>query len=97
MPNRRDFLSTLGLALGASTLGRPRALAAMTTPAPSFHLQRIGIQLYTVRSLTEKDLAGTLAKLAAIGYTEVEFAGYFGKTPEQVRGMLIANGLSSPS
>jgi len=97
MPNRRDFLSTLGLALGASTLGRPRALAAMTTPAPSFHLQRIGIQLYTVRSLTEKDLAGTLAKLAAIGYTEVEFAGYFGKTPEQVRAMLIANGLSSPS
>lgn len=95
MPNRRDFLSTLGLALGATTLGRPRALAAMTTP--SFHLQRIGIQLYTVRSLTEKDLEGTLARLANIGYSEVEFAGYFGKTPEQIRAMLIANRLSSPS
>ena len=95
MPNRRDFLSTLGLALGATTLGRPRALAAMTSP--SIHLPRIGIQLYTMRSLTEKDLEGTLAKLASIGYAEVEFAGYFGKTPEQVRAMLIANKLSSPS
>jgi len=96
MPNRRDFLSTLGLALGATTLGRPRALAAMTTSAP-LHLQRIGIQLYTMRSLTEKDLEGTLAKLAGIGYAEVEFAGYFGKTPEQIRAMLVANRLSSPS
>ncbi|MEO5815019.1 MAG: sugar phosphate isomerase/epimerase [Gemmatimonadaceae bacterium] len=95
MPNRRDFLSTLGLALGATTLGRPRALAAMTS-AP-MHLPRIGIQLYTVRSLTEKDLEGTLARLAGIGYSEVEFAGYFGKTPEQIRAMLIANRLSSPS
>jgi sugar phosphate isomerase/epimerase len=95
MPNRRDFLGTLGLALGATTLGRPRALAAMT--GPSVHLPRIGIQLYTMRSLTEKDLEGTLAKLAAIGYAEVEFAGYFGKTPEQIRAMLIANRLSSPS
>jgi sugar phosphate isomerase/epimerase len=96
MPNRRDFLSTLGLALGATTIGRPRALAAMTAAA-SIHLPRIGIQLYTMRSLTEKDLEGTLAKLAAIGYAEVEFAGYFGKTPEQIRAMLIANRLSSPS
>ena len=96
MPNRRDFLNTLGLALGATTLGRPRALAAMTTSAP-LHLQRIGIQLYTMRSLTEKDLEGTLAKLAGIGYAEVEFAGYFGKTPEQIRAMLVANRLASPS
>jgi sugar phosphate isomerase/epimerase len=95
MPNRRDFLSTLGLALGATTLGRARALAAMS-PA-SMHLQRIGIQLYTLRSLTEKDLEGTLAKVAAIGYNEVEFAGYFGKTPDQVRAMLLANRLTSPS
>ncbi len=95
MPNRRDFLSTLGLALGATTLGRPGALAAMT-PAP-VHLRRFGIQLYTLRSLTEKDLEGTLARLADIGYAEVEFAGYFGKTPEQVRTMLLKNRLSSPS
>ena len=95
MSNRRDFLSTLGLALGATALGRTRALAA--TPTASVHLPRIGIQLYTLRSLTEKDLEGTLAKVAAIGYSEVEFAGYFGKTPEQIRTMLLVNRLSSPS
>ncbi|MEP6731073.1 MAG: sugar phosphate isomerase/epimerase [bacterium] len=96
MPNRRDFLSTLGVALGATTLGRSRALAAMT-PSHSVHLQHIGIQLYTLRTLMEKDVEGTLAKVAAIGYTEVEFAGYFGKTPEQIRTLLLTNRLSSPS
>jgi sugar phosphate isomerase/epimerase len=95
MPTRRDFLGTLGLALGATTLGRARALAAMT-PA-SVHLQRIGIQLYTVRNLMEKDLEGTLAKVADIGYNEVEFAGYFGRTPKQIRALLLSNRLTSPS
>ena len=95
MPNRRDFLSTLGLALGATTFGRARALGAMTTA--SVHLQRIGIQLYTLRSLMEKDLEGTLAKVADIGYAEVEFAGYFGRTPQQIRAQLLANRLTSPS
>ena len=35
--------------------------------------------------------------MAEIGYNEVEFAGYFGKTPEQIRTMLLVNRLSSPS
>ena len=39
--------------------------------------QQIGIELYTVRDLMENDFEGTLAKLAALGYREVEPAnGY---------------------
>ncbi len=93
MTTRRDFLTTVGTALGAATLGA-RVLSATESAR---HLPHIGIQLYTLRSLTEKDLEGTLAKVARIGYKEVEFAGYFGKTPAQVRAMLKKTGLTSPS
>jgi sugar phosphate isomerase/epimerase len=43
------------------------------------------------------DLPGTLAKVAQIGYKEVEFAGYFGRSPAEIRALLRKNGLSSPS
>ncbi len=41
---------------------------------------KIALQLYTVRDETTKDFAGTLEKVAAMGYTGVEFAG-FGDIP----------------
>ena len=43
------------------------------------------------------DFDATIAKVAQTGYKEVEFAGYFGKTPQQVRAILEQNGLTSPS
>jgi sugar phosphate isomerase/epimerase len=45
----------------------------------------------------EKDFDGTIARVAATGYREVEFAGYFGRSPRDVRALLDKNGLSSPS
>jgi sugar phosphate isomerase/epimerase len=60
-------------------------------------LKRIGIQLYSVRNLMQQDMPGTLAQVAAAGYKEVEFAGYFGRTADQVRQLLAQNGLTSPS
>lgn len=84
---------TVGTAFGAATLGA-RVLSATESAR---RLPHIGLQLYTVRSLTEKDLDGTLAKIADIGFREVEFAGYFGKTPAQVRAMLKKHGLTAPS
>lgn len=57
----------------------------------------LGVQLYTLRELAEKDLAKTLASVAAIGYREIEFAGYFGHPAPLVRRMLDDNGLVSPS
>ena len=51
------------------------------------------MQLYTVRDLMKDDFDGTIAKVAPIGYKEVEFAGYFGRTPQQVRAALDKNGL----
>ena len=69
--DRRTFLGTMGAAYFA--LGR---LHAATIP-------RVGVQLYTVRTLMEKDFEGTLASIAGIGYKEVEFAGYFNRTPDR--------------
>jgi sugar phosphate isomerase/epimerase len=60
-------------------------------------LTPIGVQLYTVRTLLEGDFEGTLAGLAAIGFREVEFAGYHGRTPQAVRAALGRAGLVAPS
>jgi len=60
-------------------------------------LERVGIQLYTVRQQMRADMPATIAAIAAMGYKEVEFAGYFGRTAAQVREMLNSNGLASPS
>jgi len=48
----------------------------------------IGIQLYSVRDGMEKDFEGTLKKISELGYTSVEFAGFFGRTAEQVNEIL---------
>jgi sugar phosphate isomerase/epimerase len=45
----------------------------------------------------QRDMAGTLAAIAKIGYQEVEFAGFFNKTPAEIRAMLETNGLLAPS
>ena len=44
-----------------------------------------------------KDFEGTLARIAELGYKEVEFAGYFEKSPKDVRAILDKLGLTSPS
>ena len=54
---------------------------------------QISLQLYTVRDLTSVDMPGTLRKLSEIGYTAVEFAGYGGLSPRDLRAALDDNGL----
>jgi len=95
MPTRRNFLATLGVA--AFGLASRDALANGVLLAPKRKLKKVGLQLYTVRDLMKADLPGTLRKVAQIGYKEVEFAGYFGRSPAQIRALLKQNGLTSPS
>lgn len=94
MQTRRNFLATLGFAaLGMAS----RDAIANEIIVAKKKLKRVGLQLYTVRDMMKADLAGTLAKVAAIGYKEVEFAGYFGRTPAQIKDLLRRNKLDSPS
>jgi sugar phosphate isomerase/epimerase len=60
-------------------------------------IERLGLQLYTVRTEMAKDFEGTLAKVAAAGYQEVEFAGYFDQDPKNVRAILDRHKLTAPS
>ena len=89
MLDRRTFIETSIGAMGAAVLAARPAMAAS--------IKKVGMQLYTVRTELEKDFDGTLAKVAAIGYKEVEFAGYFGRTPQEVKAALKKHGLSAPS
>jgi sugar phosphate isomerase/epimerase len=68
----------------------------MNTITPE-KLKTIGMQLYTVRRELEKDFDGTLARVAALGYGEVEFAGYFNHPPKEVKAALARHNLTSPS
>ncbi len=86
--NRRVFLGAMTAAL---------ATARTASAAASHQLDRIGLQLYTVRNQMKADMAGTLAQVAKAGYNDVEFAGYFDHTPKQVREMLDANKLTAPA
>ena len=52
-----------------------------------------GIQLYSLRDITDKDLDGALRAVAEMGYKTVEFAGFFGHSAEEVRAMLDKYGL----
>ncbi|MBG0561330.1 sugar phosphate isomerase/epimerase family protein [Actinoplanes aureus] len=100
---RRAFLrsSAVAAAAGAGAAG------IVATPAAAGHdsaagrrrvpVDRISIQLYTVRDALSADPAGTLAALADIGYTRVELAGTAGLTPAAFRALLDANGIRATS
>src|SRR5256885_6128797 len=63
-------------------------------------LNRIGLELYSVRDAMGRDPDGTLAAVRAMGYTDVELLwsfGNFGRTTEQVRAALDHEGLRAPS
>ncbi|NLA84634.1 MAG: sugar phosphate isomerase/epimerase [Clostridiales bacterium] len=54
-----------------------------------------GLQLYSIRDITKDDLEGALAQTAEIGYTYVEFAGFFGHPADEVAAMLEKTGLKT--
>jgi sugar phosphate isomerase/epimerase len=94
MTSRREFTRALAALAATSPFIRP---ARLLPGLSADRLSPLGVQLYTVRESMRADVAGTLARVRSIGYREVEFAGYFGRTPAQIRAALGANGLASPA
>jgi len=74
-------------AVAAATVVGADRLSAATLKFP------IGLQLYSVRELLPKDFDGTLAKVRADGYTEVEAAGYYDKPAAEFRKAMDKAGL----
>jgi sugar phosphate isomerase/epimerase len=62
------------------------AAATMGIAAPKAKRVPVGIELYSVRDLMDKDLFGTVRAVAKMGYEVVEFYGpYYGWTPEYAK------------
>ena len=63
--------------------------------AAAYRPHEFGVQLYVLRALLAKDFDGTLAKVAAIGIKNVEFAGFYGRSAKEVRTSLANAGLTA--
>ncbi len=93
MPSRRQFVQQTSII----TTG------LLITPGDFFKLKKpVGVQLYTLRGDIAKDAKGTIEKVAALGYKQVETFGYnngkyFGMTATEFGQFLKSIGLTSPS
>jgi sugar phosphate isomerase/epimerase len=106
--DRRKFLKVSGaagvtamwggsLACATSTASSAAGAAASTASGALFPLSSVGLQLYTVRALAEKDPDATFKAVAAAGYQLVETHSLYGKTPAEMRALLDKNGLRTVS
>jgi sugar phosphate isomerase/epimerase len=86
--SRRTFLQTASASAACAALWNnvPRLMAnPLGLP--------LGLQLYSVRDILPKNYDGTLHQLGALGYREVEAAGFFGHTPKEVKQSMDRAGL----
>lgn len=89
--DRRAFVQSAGALAAAAALPSFPGLARRD------RIDRIGVQLYTVRNAMKVSVERTLEAVARIGYREVEFAGYFNRPPRSIRQLLDRNGLKAPA
>ncbi len=91
--NRRQWMA------GGAALATTLATGPMWAQAAARSVGPIGLQLYTVRELFAPDPMGTLEKVAAIGYREVEFGGggYDAMDHAALRKTMDRLGLTAPS
>jgi sugar phosphate isomerase/epimerase len=98
MTTRRSFLQVLGAGLIAplarQTGSRPGAAAAGKFRSMGGVL---GLQLYSLRRQLEKDVPGTLAMVRDWGLTEVETAGFYGRSAAGFAEELKRAGLTARS
>ena len=88
---RRQFLKCTAGAFALATLPLGMAKAASTARLP------VGLQLYTLRDMMTISVPATLELASAVGYTDMEFAGYFSYNAKQIKQLLNETGLKAPS
>jgi sugar phosphate isomerase/epimerase len=87
--SRRDMLKLGAGAAALWTVGT----TTQTLFAETAKKIPIGLQLYSLRDICGKDVPGTLAAVAEMGYEAVEFAGYYNRSAKDLRKILDKNGL----
>ena len=93
--NRREF-AKIAASMTAGALPMQLGCSPRAQVASGETLDRIGLQLYTVRNMMRDSVRDTLVEVARIGYTEVEFAGYFGQSASDIRVLLDGLGVNAP-
>jgi sugar phosphate isomerase/epimerase len=53
--------------------------------------QPFGLQMYSLRFELQKDVPGTIEKVAGMGIKDVELSGYYGKTAKEFKSLLDKN------
>jgi sugar phosphate isomerase/epimerase len=90
MLTRREFAGSAAAGLAALALG-PQAFGKRVD-------RPLGVQLYTVRSVLQNDVPGTLAAIRKIGYQTVEaFAAEYKVSAKDLRQSITDAGLTVPS
>jgi sugar phosphate isomerase/epimerase len=97
MSSRRRFLTTVAAGLGASALRTSWAIADDRPEIQTALGGPLGLQLWSLRESLPKDVPGTLAKVRAMGFREVEGAGLWGHTVKDLRAALDTAGLRCTS
>jgi sugar phosphate isomerase/epimerase len=95
MWSRREFLNTVaaGLALPAGA----RAWLALQEEIRTVLNGPVGLQMWSLREYLPSDLPGTLAKVRAMGFREVEGAGLWKHTVAELKAALDTAGLRCQS
>ena len=94
MISRRNCLASLAM-LSAAACAGPGALNPRRQKEQ--RVEKMGVQLYTLREEMARDVPATLAAVAEAGYAEVETAGTGHLTPAQFAAALADAGLEAPS
>lgn len=94
--SRRDVLRLLAAGVAGGTM-MPHIAQASTASMALPRIDRMGLQLYTVRSALAKDIEGTIAAIAKAGITELEFFNPFGKDVAWWNALLKKHNLTAPS
>lgn len=95
-PTRRQFLNAAA-ALVTASCTRPPAPAAGPREIATTLGAPVGLQLWSLRDYLPRDLAGTLAKVRAMGFRDVEGAGPWGRAAAELRQAMDAAGLRCQS
>jgi sugar phosphate isomerase/epimerase len=85
--DRRRFLQ-----MGAACATAAALLPARQAHATPFGLP-LGLQLYSVRDQLKGNFQRTLETVASLGYRQVEAAGFYGRTPQQIQDAMQQAGL----
>jgi sugar phosphate isomerase/epimerase len=97
MQKRRSFIKQSGTVALGSLLFSNQSIAGFFNEAAK--KQKIGLQLFTFFNVIDADVKGTLQKIAAVGYKEIESAfsklgGYYGMKPKEFAALLKDMGMS---